>query len=117
MYVPEGGGSHHWRCRAGSERRFVSVDDLTATFHAATDEDAAFAALERAYGVAAALRDRAGLDFVVAQIRDRDGRPLRRLGRRYGVRVEPVVAGTPGVFGEYSPADRRSVAALATHGK
>ena len=112
VYVPEGGGSHHWRCRAGSERRFVSVDDLTATFHAATDEDAAFAALERAYGVAAALRDRAGLDFVVAQIRDRDGRPLRRLGRRYGVRVEPVVAGTPGVFGEYSPADRRSVAAL-----
>ena len=111
-YVPEGGGSHHWRCRAESECRFVSVDDLTATFHAATDEDAAFAALERAYGVAAALRDRAGLDFVVAQMPDGDGRPLRRLGRRYAARVEPVVPGAPGVFGEYSPDDRRSVAAL-----
>jgi spectinomycin phosphotransferase len=111
-YVPEGGGSQHWRCRAGSEERFVSADDLTATFHAATDEDAAFAALERAYGVAGALRRRAGLEFVVAQIPDRDGRPLRRLGHSYAVRVEPVVAGQAGAFGEHPPDDRRSVAAL-----
>ena len=111
-YVPEGGGSHHWRCAAGGEERFVSADDLTATFRAATDEDAAFAALERAYGVAGALRDRAGLGFVVAQIPDREGRRLRRLGRRYAVRVEPVIEGTPGVFGEYAEDDRRAVAAL-----
>src|SRR6185437_5922533 len=75
-YVPEGGGSHHWRCRAGGEERFVSVDDLTATFHAATSEDAAFAALERAYRTAGALRHMAGLKFVVAQIPDSEGRPL-----------------------------------------
>jgi spectinomycin phosphotransferase len=111
-YVPEGGGSHHWWCRAGGEERFVSVDDLTATFHAATDEDAAFAALERAYGVAGTLRGHAGLDFVVAQIPDRGGRPLRHVGRRYGVRVEPVIEGIPGVFGEYAAEDRRDVAAL-----
>ena len=111
-YVAEGGGSHHWRCRAGSEERFVSVDDLTATFHAATDEDAAFAALERAYGTAGALRDGAGLEFVVAQIRDRDGRRLRRIGRRYAVRVEPVVPGQAGAFGEHPPDDRRRVATL-----
>lgn len=111
-YVAEGGGSHHWRCRAGGVERFVSVDDLTATFHAATDEDGAFAALERAYGVAGALREEAGLRFVVAQIPDRGGRRLRRLGRRYAARVEPVVAGTPGVFGEYTASDRRSVAEL-----
>jgi spectinomycin phosphotransferase len=111
-YVPQGGGSHHWRCRAGGGERFVSVDDLTATFHAATDEDAAFAALARAYATAGALRARAGLEFVVAQIPDRDGGPLRRLGRRYAVRVEPVIAGEPGVFGEYAPADRRAVAGL-----
>src|SRR5437763_1625399 len=49
-YVPEGGGSHHWRCLAGGERRFVSADDLTATFHAARDEDAAFAALGHEIG-------------------------------------------------------------------
>jgi spectinomycin phosphotransferase len=47
---------------AGGERRFVSADDLTATHRAAPDEDAAFAALERAYGVAGALRDDAGLE-------------------------------------------------------
>jgi spectinomycin phosphotransferase len=111
-YVPEGGGSHHWRCRAGGDERFVSVDDLTATFHAATDEDAAYAALLRAYGTAGALRDRAGLEFVVAQIPDRDGRPLRRLGLRYAMRVEPVVPGEPGAFGEHPPDDRRSVATL-----
>jgi len=111
-YVPEGGGSHHWRCRAGHEERFVSVDDLTATFHAATDEDAAFAALDRAYGTAGALRERAGLGFVVAQIPDREGRRLRRLGRRYAVRVEPVVPGEPGAFGEHPPDDRRRVATL-----
>jgi spectinomycin phosphotransferase len=112
VYVPEGGGSHHWRCEAGGERRFVSVDDLTATFHSATDEDAAFAALERAYAVAGALRDGAGLEFVVAQIPDREGRRLRRVGRRYAVRVEPLIEGTPGVFGKYSPGERRAVAAL-----
>jgi spectinomycin phosphotransferase len=112
QYVPEGGGSHHWRCRAGSEERFVSVDDLQAPFHGATDEDAAFAALERAYGTAGALRDDAGLGFVVAQIPDREGRRLRRIGSRYAVRVEPVVQGTPGVFGEYSTCDRRAIAEL-----
>ena len=111
-YVPEGGGSHHWRCEAGGERRFVSVDDLTATFHAATHEDAAFAALERAYAVAGGLRDDGGLDFVVAQVPDRNGRRLRRLGSRYAVRVEPVVEGAPGVFGQYSPEERREVARL-----
>ena len=111
-YVAEGGGSHHWRCRAGGEERFVSVDDLTAPFRAATDADAAFSALGRAYGTAGALRHVAGLEFVVAQIPDREGRPLRRLGRGYAVRVEPVVPGEPGTFGEYAPADRRAVAAL-----
>jgi len=111
-YVPEGGGSHHWRCLAGAREWFVSADDLTATFHAATDEDAAFAALERAYGVAGALRDRAGLEFVVAQIPDRDGRPLRRFGRRYAVRVEPLVAGRAGAFGVHPSEDRRRVATL-----
>jgi hypothetical protein len=59
-YVPEDGGSHHWSCVAGGERRFVSADDLTATHRAATDEGAAFAALERAYGVAGALRTTPG---------------------------------------------------------
>ena len=109
--VPEGGGSHHWRCTAGGEERFVSADDLTATFHAAPDEDSAFAALECAYRTAAALRG-AGLDFVVAPLADGEGRVLRRLGRRYAVRVAPVIPGAPGEFGVYSAPDRRRVAGL-----
>jgi spectinomycin phosphotransferase len=111
-YFPEGGGSHHWRCAARGRRWFVSADDLTAPHRAAADEDAAFAVLERAYGVAGALHDRAGLRFVVAQVPDRDGRRLRRVGRRYAVRVEPAIAGAPGVFDRYSSGDRRDVAAL-----
>ena len=111
-YVPDWSGRHNWRFRAGREERYVSVDDLQALFHAATDEDAAFAALERAYSVAGALRDRAGLAFVVAPIADASGRMLRRLGRRYAVRLVPVVAGTRGVRGQYSPGDRHSVAVL-----
>ena len=38
--VPEGAGSHHWRCRAGSEERFVSVDDLAAATLAAANDPA-----------------------------------------------------------------------------
>jgi spectinomycin phosphotransferase len=110
-YVPEGGGSHHWRCAAGGEEWFVSADDLTATFHAAADEDSAFAALVRAYATAAALRG-AGLEFVVAPLPDGEGRVLRRLGRRYAVRVAPVIPGAPGEFGVYSAEDRRRVAGL-----
>jgi Phosphotransferase enzyme family len=109
-YVPEGGGSHHRRCRAaGGDEWWVSVDDLRATFHAAETEDAALASLERAFGTAAALRT-AGLEFVVAPVLDSQGRLLRRLGSRYAVRVAPVVAGAPGRFGAYTPEHRRRVA-------
>jgi spectinomycin phosphotransferase len=111
-YVPEGGGSHHWRCLAdGTAERWVSADDLTATFHAAETEDVAFAALDRAFGTAVTLRA-AGLEFVVAPLPDCDGRVLRRVGGRYAVRVAPVVEGAPGQFGVYSADDRRRVGAM-----
>lgn len=112
-YAPVGGGSHHWRTvEADGRTWFVTVDDLEAGFHPAPGPDAAFAALERAFRTAAALRDEAGLEFVVAPLADAEGRVLHRLGDRYALRVAPFVRGEPGVFGVYSRDDRRRMGAL-----
>ena len=113
-YLPVGFGSHHWRAKDGDGAvSFVTVDDLLATFRDADDADAAFSALERAYGAAAALRDEAGLEFVVAPTYNRDGGLMRRLGRRYSVSVAPFVEGAASAFGDYETADeRRAVAVL-----
>jgi len=111
-YAPLGGGSHHWRAVDGDGCTwFVTVDDLEAGFHPGPDADGTFAALDRAFRTAAALR-RAGLEFVVAPVADNEGRVLRRLGERYAVRIAPFVRGKPGVFGVYSPDDRRRMGAL-----
>ncbi len=70
-YLPVGFGSHHWRAEdARGARRFVSVDDLEAGFQVGPDTDSAFAALDRAFRTAAALRDEAKLDFVAAPLAD-----------------------------------------------
>jgi spectinomycin phosphotransferase len=112
-YAPLGGGSHHWRTvDAGGRTWFVTVDDLEAGFLPGPGPDAAFAALERAFRTAAALRDEAALEFVVAPLADAEGRVLHRLGGRYAVRVAPFVRGEPGVFGVYSRDDRRRMGAL-----
>ena len=67
-YLPVGFGSHHWTAEdSRGARWFVSVDDLEAGFQAGPDADAVFAALERAFRTAVALRDEAKLDFVVAR--------------------------------------------------
>ncbi len=95
-YVPVGFGGHHWR--AGDA--FVTVDDLEAGFAAG------FAALDRAYRTAGALRD-AGLEFVLAAIPDDTGVPIRRLGERYAVSVTPFVEGTSSSFGNYETKDER----------
>jgi len=107
-YLPVGFGSHHWR--AGDT--FVTVDDLAAGFQAGDDEDEAFAALERAYGTASALRD-VGLEFVLAPVADDEGTSIRRLTERYAVSVTPFVDGTSTSWGAYESKDeRRRVAAL-----
>ena len=100
-YQPVGFGSHHWR--AGNA--FVTVDDLTAGFHG-DDVDSAFAALERAYRTAAALRD-GGLEFVLAPLDDDEGVQSRRIGERYTVSVAPFVDGTAGSFGPYETKEER----------
>ena len=102
-YVPVGFGSHHWR--AGPW--FITVDDLAAGHQAYPDPDASFSALDRAYRTAAALRDGAGLDFVVAPVPDADGAVIRRLSDRYAVTVFPFIDGQSSEWGPYETDDER----------
>ncbi|NYI04777.1 phosphotransferase [Allostreptomyces psammosilenae] len=113
-YAPVGFGDYHWTAVDDRERRwFVTVADLAHKPHCGTGTDAAFRGLRRAMDTAAALRDRPGLDFVVAPLRDAGGRTLRRLGDRHGVSVFPYLDGSPGDFGQaLTPAERGAVVEL-----
>jgi spectinomycin phosphotransferase len=113
-YLPVGFGSHHWEAvGADGSRWFVSADDVRAGHHAGLTPDDAFALLDRAFRTAAALRDEAGLEFVLAPVLSLDGAPLHRLDRRYTVRVEPFVEGDVGEAGEFAhPGERRRVGEL-----
>lgn len=107
-YLPVGFGSHHWRAvGSGGERRFVTVDDLEAGFQAGPDTDSAFAALDRAFRTAAALREQARLDFVVSPLFDHEGVIIRRLTDRYAVTLSPFVEGQSSSFGPYESSDDR----------
>jgi spectinomycin phosphotransferase len=63
--------------------------------------EAVFGGLGRALSTAAALRDGAGLEFVVAPLPARDGGLLRRIDDRYAVSVFPFLAGRSYRFGPY----------------
>ncbi|WP_208803311.1 phosphotransferase [Microbispora triticiradicis] len=109
-YLPVGAGSHHWSV---VDRRgpawFVKVDDLGA---GDAGRDDAFDGLERAFGVALALRRDAGLDFVLAPAPAATGALVRRLTSRYALSVFPMVEGAAGHFGAHRPEDRAEVAGL-----
>jgi len=113
-YMPVGFGSHHWAADAvDGSRWFVSVDDLEAAHHTGRSPNDVFAALDRAFRTAAALRDDAGMEFVLAPIRSDDGTVLHRLGTRYAVRVDPFVEGAAAPTGEFtSPDERRQMGTL-----
>jgi spectinomycin phosphotransferase len=113
-YLAVGFGSHHWRAiDARGTRRFVTVDDLEADFHAAPHADSAFAALDAAFRTAALLRDDAKLEFVLAPLFDRDGAVIRRLSDRYSVTVSLLVDGESSEYGPYEgPDDRRVMGAV-----
>jgi hypothetical protein len=107
-YLAVGFGSHHWSAiDSRGTRRFVTVDDLEADFRAVPDADSAFAALDRAFRTAAALRDDATLEFVLAPLFDRDGAVIHRLGDRYAVTVSPFIDGESSEYGPYEGADDR----------
>ncbi|HET8589549.1 MAG TPA: phosphotransferase [Nakamurella sp.] len=69
-YAAVGYGSHHWTVTTpGGARYFVTADALGA-------DGERLAVLRAAMTTAISLRDRAGLEFVVAPIPARDGQPL-----------------------------------------
>ncbi|WP_214415414.1 phosphotransferase [Sphaerisporangium fuscum] len=110
-YAPVGFGDYHWTAAGDGDRRwFVTVADLAHKTHCGVGAEAAFDGLRRAMDTAAALRDEAGLDFVVAPLPDAGGETLRRLGERYAVSVFPFVDGVAGDFGRaLTPAERAPI--------
>lgn len=93
-YQAVGYGSHHWSIEdASGARWFASVDLLDAERRESFDRLAA--ALE-----AAASARSAGLPFVVAPVRTRDGRVLRRLHTSYALALYPHVGGESGRFSD-----------------
>lgn len=111
QYVPEGGGGHHWKVTGDDSRpHFVTVDDLDDKNWMGDTRAAVFEGLRRALSTAAALRNGAGLEFVVAPIAGRDGEPLRRLTGRYTVSVFPFLCGRCYPFGPYTDARLRGQA-------
>ena len=108
-YVPEGGGSYHWRLTsAAGQRYFVTVDDLDSKDWIGGSKDAAVDGLSRALSTAAALRHDAGLQFVIAPIAARDGQPLRRIHGPYTASVFPFLPGRSHPFGPYTDARLRN---------
>lgn len=107
-YVPEGGGSHHWRLIDDDGRaHFVTIDDLDDKDWMADTRGAVLDGLGRALRTAAALRDRAGLDFVLAPVVARDGDVLARIDDRYAVSVFPYLTSCSYGFGPYPDAELR----------
>ena len=107
-YLPVGFGSHHWSAveRSGA-RWFVTADDLEAGFQAGPDAEGSFAALDRAFRTAVHLRDRAGLEFVLAPLADAEGAVLRRMSERYALSVSPFVDGISSNRGSYESDEER----------
>lgn len=112
-YAPVGGGSYHWHAVDPNGRRaFVTADDLDQKTWLGDTREASFAGLQDAFDTAAKLAA-AGLSFVVAPLRTRDGAPLVRLDDRYTLAVFPFVEGEPGAWGGYATdADRLEVVEL-----
>jgi spectinomycin phosphotransferase len=108
-YVPAGAGGYHWKVTGADGRaRFVTVDDLDDKDWLGDTRDGVFAGLEQALSTAAALRDEAGLDFVVAPVAARGGEVVRRVDDRYAVSVFPFLDGRSHSFGPFPDARLRS---------
>lgn len=112
-YAPVGGGSYHWHAADASGRRvFVTVDDLDAKAWLGGTRKESFAGLSAAFEASAALAT-AGLSFVIAPLRTRDGALLVRLDDRYTLALFPFLDGEAGEWGGYEThGDRLAVVEL-----
>jgi spectinomycin phosphotransferase len=100
-YAPLGFGSHHWIAETtDGEKWFVTIDDLRSAY-LGENEERAFEILGTAFRAAAALRDAAKLEFVIAPIADCSGRWLHRLDERYSMAVFPFVDVEPTEFNAF----------------
>jgi hypothetical protein len=112
-YLPVGGGGHHWLATDGrGEQRFLTVTDLPAFVRSRNDTvEALLGRLRAAYLTALALREQAGLEFVIAPIRRHDDQPMNRFTKRYCMTVYRYLPGPhAGEDGQYRRAnDRRAV--------
>ncbi|MEV4107985.1 aminoglycoside phosphotransferase family protein [Nonomuraea sp. NPDC049695] len=96
-YAPVGFGDYHW---VADGRWFITVADVRRR---------SFDGLRLAMDTAAALREEAGLDFVVAPLRAADGTTLLRLDRhRWAMSVFPFADGASGEFGQERTAEDRA---------
>jgi hypothetical protein len=108
-YVPEGGGSHHWKLVDRSRHEwFVTVDDLDDKDWLGDTRAMVFDGLRRCLETATALRRDANLSFVVAPVPSLDGMVVRRHGSRYAVSVYPYLEGESYPFGPYADSDLRA---------
>ena len=108
-YAPVGGGSYHWIVGdAAGGRWFATVDDLDEKGWLGDTRDAVAEGLATAMETAVALRQEAGLAFVLAPVMARNGAATVRLGQAYAVTVFPYQPGAAGRFGEELPPAERS---------
>jgi len=108
-YAPVGGGSYHWIVRDSAGREwFATVDDLDQKRWLGATRDAVAEGLAKAMETAIALRHEAGLPFVLAPAKARNGAAIMRLGCAYAAAVFPYLQGATGRFGEELPADERN---------
>jgi spectinomycin phosphotransferase len=107
-YRAVGGGSYHWVVTVADGRRyFITVDDLDERGYLGPNRDLAFEGLRCALGTALALRQKAGLEFVLAPEPAPDGEIVRRIDSRYTVAVFPFIKGTSrGFYGTAPPEER-----------
>jgi spectinomycin phosphotransferase len=105
-YLAVGFGDHHWiATEAGGRRWFVTVAELGGGWRGAAPEQG-WADLRAAMGVVIALRE-AGLEFVMAPVPARDGRPLARLDDQHATTLFPYLEGTAGTFSRRMPQRER----------
>ena len=114
-YAPVGFGSYHWWVTTGSDRWFVTVDDLLVR-RRDRDEPAgeSLGRLSAALATARALSE-SGSELVVPPRRTMTGHVVEALGDRFAVSVYPYVDGESQSFGAYrSRDDRLAVVDLLT---
>jgi spectinomycin phosphotransferase len=105
-YAPLGFGSHHYFAESESGTRwFVTLDPRSRRLPAPPPDVAD--GLERAFATAAALREQAGLEFVLAPLVTTQGARTAALGSDYIVSLWPFVSATTLGEGPFASSEQR----------